>query len=269
MKRIVLLTDFSETARNACIYALEMFKDPKAYYILLNAYDIEFSGSPYIMQVKEEMAEESAKGLKKELNFLHSEFPNARIELAARFGPLVDVILKEMTELNPYLFVLGCRGESALENFLLGSNAYDVIKNIHHPMMVIPKDAKFINAKKMVFATDFKLVDQNLATPVYDLCQEFNSELFFVNVMDDEYINRLEAEERIASLFPGVRMSFHFLDEDDVCKGICLFAEETDAKMVILVRHNYSFFERLFHPSITRQMVLHPQFPMLILHPKS
>jgi nucleotide-binding universal stress UspA family protein len=268
MKRIVLLTDFSETARNACIFALEMFKNHQVNFILLNAYDIEFSGSPYVMQVKEEMAEESEKGLRKELAHLHSDYPNQRIELASRFGPLVDVLIKEVTELNPYLFVLGCRGESPLENFLLGSNAYDVIKNIHHPMMVIPLISKYQDISKMVFATDFKTLDQRLATPVLDLCREFNSELWFVNVLDDEYINRLETEERIASLFPGVRINFNFLEEDDVCKSICTFADDQEARMIILVRHNYSFFERLFHPSVTRQMVLHPQFPMLILHPK-
>lgn len=267
MKRIVLLTDFSETARNACFFALEMFKNHKVYFLLLNAYDIEFSGSPYVMQVKDEMAEESLKGLKKELSILQTEFPSAQIELASRFGPIIDVLLKEITQLNPYLLVLGCKGESPLENFLLGSNAYDIIKNIHHPMLAIPKHATFVNADKMVFATDLQIVNQSLAEPVRDLCLEFKSELCFVNVMEDEYINRLEAEERIASLFIGVKHSFFFIDEVDVCKGICSFADENDAKIIIMVRHNYSFFERLFHPSVTKQMVLHPQFPMLILHP--
>ncbi len=268
MKRIVLLTDFSEIARNACLYALEMFREYKIQFILLNAYDIEFSGSPYIVQVKEEMAGESAKGLKKELSVLHAEHPNVRIELASRFGPLVEVINKEMKDFNPDLFVLGCRGESALENFLLGSNAYDIIKNIHHPMLVIPKDSKFKIPKKIVFATDLKSVNQKLTTPLFEMVKSFNSELLFANVIDDEYVNRLEAEDRIASFFPGISISFHFLEGDDVCDSICSFAEENDGEIVVLIRHNYSFFERLFHPSITRKMVLHPIYPLLILHPR-
>ena len=268
MRRIVLLTDFSETARNACFYALEMFREHQAQFVLLNAYDIEFSGSPYIMQVKEEMAEESTKGLKKELAALHAEYPNARIELASRFGPLIDVILKELGDLKPDLFVLGCRGESALENFLLGSNAYDVIKNIHHPMLVVPKISQYQTPQKIVFATDLKSVNQNVATPVLEVARKFNSELLFANVMGDDYINRLEEEERIAALFPGIKTSFYFLEGEDVCSSICNFADENQGEMIVLVRHNYSFFERLFHPSITKHMVLHPEFPMLILHPK-
>ena len=92
----------------------------RSYY----AYDLEFSGSPYIMQVKEELALESQKGLKSELSLLKRRFPNVRIELASRFGTLIDVIHNEINEFKPELIVMGCRGETALENFLLGSNAY-------------------------------------------------------------------------------------------------------------------------------------------------
>ncbi len=268
MKRILLLTDFSETARHAALYAIEMFQDAKVHFFLLNAYDVEFSGSPYLMQVKEEMSEESTKGLKRELAELHAEFPNARIELASRYGPLVDVLMKEYQDegIRPDLIVLGCRGESALENFLLGSNAYDVIKNVHKPIFAIPKSAIYKRPGKMVFATDLKSIDKEIARPLFELLTHFNSELLFANVLEDEYINRLEAEEKIASYFPGIKLSFFFLDGDDVCESVCNFASENEADMIVLVRHNYSFFERLFHPSITKKMVLHPQFPLLILH---
>lgn len=268
MKRILLMTDFSETARHAAFYALEMFQDSKVHFFLLNAYDVEFSGSPYLMQVKEEMSEESTKGLKRELAALHAQFPNARIELASRYGPLVDVLIKEYHEdgICPDLIVLGCRGESALENFLLGSNAYDVIKNVHKPMLAIPKSTLYKKPQRMVFATDLKSIDKEIARPLYELLTHFDSELLFANVLEDEYINRLEAEEKIASYFPGIKLSFHFLDGVDVCESVCNFAGDNEADMVVLVRHNYSFLERLFHPSITKKMVLHPQFPLLILH---
>jgi nucleotide-binding universal stress UspA family protein len=268
MKRIALLTDFSETARNAAAFAIEMFSGEKVQFFLINSFDVEFSGSPYIMQVKEEIMEESLKGLKRELSELHARFPNARIELASRYGPLVDVIIKEYLDdgIEPDLIVLGCRGESAIENFLLGSNAYDVIKNINKPLMVIPRNAKYRLPNKMVFATDLKAIDENAALPLLDLVKTFNSELLFVNVIEEEYINRLEAEEKIALLFPDVKMSFHFVDNEDVCEGVCSFTDENNADIIVLVRHNYSFFERLFHPSVTKKMVLHPQFPMIILH---
>jgi len=268
MRQVILLTDFSETARHAAFYALKMFEGSGVRFYLYNAYELEYSGSPYIMRVKEEMAEESRKCLKSELSILHREYPNSRIEIASRFGPLVEVLLKEISgrEIQPDLLVIGCRGESVLENFFLGSNAYDVIKNVKLPILAIPQNVNVEIPKKMVFATDLRIINQDIARPVFDLVSFFNSELLFVNVVGEEYINRLEAEEKIASFFPGVKLSFHFVDGSDICQSVSNFTEEEGGDMVVLVRHNYTFFERVFNPSITKKMVMHPQFPLFILH---
>ncbi|TRX71958.1 universal stress protein [Carboxylicivirga sp. M1479] len=267
MKRILLLTDFSDTARNAAMYALKMFENEKVYFDLLNAYDLEFSGSPYVMQVKEELGEESLKGLKNELSLLHRRFPNARVELASRFGPLMEVVQNEVLDFKPELIVLGCRGETALENFLLGSNAYEIVKNINAAILVVPKHAKFKKPDKIVFATDLKDIKvDEVVEPLRDLSHQFQSDLMFVNVMEGDYANRIEAESKIASHFEGLSLSFNFIEGDDVCNGILKFMDDNDADMVTLVRHNETFFERLFHPSVTKKMVLHPEHPMLVLH---
>ncbi|PWD98941.1 universal stress protein [Marinilabilia rubra] len=268
MKRIILLTDFSEAARNASLYALKMYEKENVHFQLLNIFDVEFSGSPYIMQVKEEMAEESMRGLRRELSLLHAQYPNARIELASRFGAMTEVIRKELEEYEPELTVLGCKGESALEHFLLGSNALEIIKHVHFPMMVIPVKAKFSPPEKIVFATDLKEVDiSRMATPLNNLVKAYNSELLFLNVLEEEYVNRVEAEEKIASYFPGIKLSFHFIDHNgDLCKSILKFMDENGAKMLTLVRHHHNFFQRMFNPHVIQKMIRHPHHPMIILH---
>ncbi|TLX75217.1 universal stress protein [Labilibacter sediminis] len=267
MKKVLILTDFSNTARNAALYALKMFNGENVLYSLLNAYDLEFSGSPYVMQVKEEMAFESEKGLKQEVSILKRVFPEAAIELLSSFGSLIDVVHEHIHENHPDLIVLGCRGESALENFLLGSNAYEVIKSIKAPILVVPKSAQFKKPEKIVFATDLKDVDKDeIMNPVRDIVDRYRSALMFVNVLDDEYVNRLDAENKIAAHFPNINLSFNFIEGDDVSKSINKFMDENDAEMIALVRHNVGFFDRIFHPSVTKQMVLHPEHPMLILH---
>ena len=154
MKRVLLLTDFSDTARNAIIYALKMLEKEKLYFKLVNTYDLEFSGSPYVMQVKDELATESLKGLKNELRLLHRLFPDSRIEIESHFGSLVDVVFREVKEYKPDLIVLGNRGESLLERFLLGSNSHEIVKHVNTPLLIVPKGAKFSKPEKIVFATD-------------------------------------------------------------------------------------------------------------------
>ncbi|MFT3738063.1 MAG: universal stress protein [Breznakibacter sp.] len=122
MKRIMLLTDFSDTARNATTYALKMYEKEKVEFVLINAFDLEFSGSPYIVQVKEELDDESQKSLKKELDVIHRRFPHANVESLSLFGTLIDVVQKELGKNQYNLVVMGCRGETALENFPFGQS---------------------------------------------------------------------------------------------------------------------------------------------------
>ncbi len=267
MKRIILFTDFSETARNAALYALKMFESQDVRFQLLHAFDIEFSGSPYIMQVREEMAEETMRSLRKELSRLHVNYPNARIEVTSRFGPIIDVAIKEIKERDPYLIVLGCKGATALENFFLGSNAYDVIKNVKHPMLIVPNNARFKVPKKIVFATDLKNVElAKMAEPINTLVKSFDSELLFLNVLQDDTTDRLKSQEKIAACFPDLKLSFHFVESTDVAKSILQFMEEHDATLLTMIRHHYNFFERMFTPSITKKMIKQPHHPMLIMH---
>ena len=102
--------------------------------------------------------------------------------------------------------------------------------------------------------------------PVRDIVDRYRSALMFVNVLDDEYVNRLDAENKIATHFPNIDLSFNFIEGEDVSKSINKFMSDNDAEMVAMVRHDVGFFDRIFHPSITKQMVLHPEHPMLILH---
>ena len=270
MKRIILLSDFSDTARNAAMYALKMFENEEVTFTLLNAYDLEFSGSPYVIQVQQELSQESLKSLENEKVLLHRRFPNAKIELLSLFGQLIEVINDELAKAPYDLIVLGCRGETALENFLLGSRAYEVIKNIEAPILVVPKHSKYTQHTKIAFATDLQdFEDDKLIEPVRDFSHLMHAPLLFVNVLDEEdYLNRIESEEAIANHFPGINVSFNFIEDDNIVEGINDFMEENEAGIVAIVRHNTGMFDRLFHPSITRQMVMHPEYPMLILHDK-
>ncbi len=269
MKRVIIFTDFSETARSAAFYALKMFESQDVRFQLLHAFDIEFSGSPYIVQVKEEMAGEAMKSLRKELSMLHVNYPNARITVASRFGPIVEVANKEIKEQNPYLIVLGCKGATAIENFFLGSNAYDIIKNVKHPMLVVPSNTRFKAPKKIVFATDLRNVNlSKMAEPINSLVKSYNSELLFLNVLQEDTTDRLISQEKIAECFPDINLSFHFVESTDVAKSILQFMEEHDATLLTMIRHHYNFFERMFTPSITKKMIRQPLHPMLIMHQK-
>ncbi|MFT3738062.1 MAG: hypothetical protein QM786_04850 [Breznakibacter sp.] len=132
---------------------------------------------------------------------------------------------------------------------------------------MVPRHTKFRHPDKIAFATDLKdIPSDKMVEPLRDMAHMFHAPLLFVNVMEDEYINRIEAEEQISEHFPGINISFNFIEDDDVVQGINSFMEDNEIEMVAMVRHRMGMIDRLFHPSVTKQMVLRPERPMLILH---
>ncbi len=269
MKNIILLTDFSDTARNAALYALKLFEHADAHFTLLNAYDIEFSGTPYIVQVKEELAAESVEKLNSDLFFLQKRMPEAKIKIVSCFGSLVDAVRTELETSSYDIVVMGCKGESAVEYFLLGSNTYEVIKHVKAPLLVVPGHISYRRPERITFATDMKSMEnEEMMKPLLSIASKCGSEMLFVNVLGAEYVNRLQVEQQLASYLKGVRISFHFVEGEDIRKAILDFMEEHDSNFATLVRHDLKFLDRLFKPSFTKQMVLKPQHPMLILRDK-
>lgn len=266
MKNILLLTDFSDKARNAALYALKLFQGEETQFTLMNAFDIEFSGTPYIVQVKEELAEESDERLKSDLYFLLKRVPEAKIKTVSYFGSLIDGIRHQVESGAVDIVVMGSKDETVVEYFLLGSNTYEVIKHVKAPLLVVPSHVTFKRPDRITFATDMKSVDNEaMMKPLTAIAQRYGSHVLFVNVLGSEYVNRLQVEEQLAGYLKGVRFSFHFVEGDDIRQSILDFMEERESEFACLIRYDLKFIDRLFKPSLTKKMVLKPQYPMLIL----
>lgn len=268
MKKILLLTDFSDIARNALIYGIEMFKNHDAHFLLLNTFDLDYAGTPYSAQVKEELAKESIEGLQKEIVILKHIYPSIQIDFSSEYGALIDVINRSIKEnkYNPETVVLGCRGESVVENILLGSNAFDVIKYINIPLIVVPENSKFSTPKKIAFATDLKLVDNKIVEPLKEIVKYFDAELSFINVSREKNVDDDNSEIEFLESFQDVKTTLTFISDSDVYKSILKYSFNNEVDMIALVRYNYSFIERLFKPSITKKVMMNSELPMIIFH---
>jgi nucleotide-binding universal stress UspA family protein len=246
---------------------MKMFEDENVTFSLLNAFDLDFSGSPYVMQIKDEMAEESRSGLKKDMEMLQYHYPQAKIDVMSRFGALIPIVEDELNENFYDLVVIGCVGETALENFLLGSHAYEIVKKINTTILIVPKHARFRRPDKIVMATDLKdIMHDEVVDPLRNILHHFHASLLFVNVLNSESENRLQSEELLMQHFPGIDVDFNFVENNDVCNGILNFMDDNHADIVTMIRRKVGVIERLMHPSITKKMVLQPEHPMLIIH---
>lgn len=263
MKQVLFLTDFSETARNSIIYGIEMFNNNAQFYIL-NSYNIETPSSPYIMQIVEDLKLESERGLQKEISLIKNKYPKISIKPLSIYGSLVEAINKIIDNENIELIVLGCRGETIIENIFLGSNAFNVVKYINTPLLVVPKNAVYIGYNKITFASNFMTLDDGIFNTLKKIIELDYSEIILANVGKDKDIFSSDAKKYYRSLLKSSNITFCLIDESDIHKEILKSSKDVD--LLILIRNNYNFIERFFKPSLTKKMVMRSQKPMLIFH---
>jgi len=266
MKTILLMTDFSENAKNAIKYAINMFGE-EVDYLLLNTYIVrENTGS--FLSVSDKVKAMSEKAMFKEMAFIKSEFAqlvNLKISDVLLRGGAIDGVnqLKEKKEID--LIVMGTKGASGITKFLVGSVTASVVQETGLPVLIIPEKEEYVPYKKIVFATDFShKVKQELLTPLQYIAQKFKAE---VNLLNVQLINDSPSEFNMLGLIENVEVTIETIDakEADVSKDIEQYCKKEEADMLTVVAHHNTFFEGLFHQSVSQELIYHAQLPILAL----
>jgi nucleotide-binding universal stress UspA family protein len=144
LKKILVLTDFSPSAKNAGVYACALAKQFKAKVVLFHAFALPIPSTdmPIVAISVPDMEKDNLKTLKKESELIRKK-SNVKIEIQTRAGFAVDEAIQLEKKLKPDLIVAGMKGKSNAERMLVGSIVTDVIRRAKTPVLVIPEKAKF------------------------------------------------------------------------------------------------------------------------------
>ena len=272
MKKILVPTDFSDTANKARDYAIQLAQLISAEIILLNTYHIPYSGTGAgtLVNIDKIALEESEEAMELQLEYVNSNYSNIKFSSLCRSGLLVDSVRRISENNGVDLIVLGTTGASgAIEN-MLGSNASALVSNVNVPMITIPKEGSINFPKHIVAAND--LMDSG-EEKIFDVLKELAVEtystidfLFIINEEDQakNRINRLKAAD-FDSKFDAQYHPFHFRESENIGEGILEYIENKDFDLLVVVAHQRSFWEGLFHKSIAKSLVKHAKLPVLIL----
>ena len=136
MKRILLLTDFSENAKNAIRYGINLFGN-STEYILMHAYTVRKATGSF-GNIGQILRQDAENNLKTELDFIKNEFPDPSLNILTlcREGDPVGLINSMNNKQGIELIVMGTKGASGLSKALLGSVASSVIQDTNYPVFI-------------------------------------------------------------------------------------------------------------------------------------
>jgi nucleotide-binding universal stress UspA family protein len=271
ISKIVLPTDFSETSKNAIAYTLQLTNKHDCEYELLNAYLPPSSSPEMAVSLSEILSKESEKALFSLFEEITSDvrYEDKKITLLSKYGD-VEHVVDDLMQNNQYdLVSMGTKGASGIKEILIGSNASALINKLKKPVMIIPENAKFKRIKNVLISTDYKKIGDHVLTPALELLKNETYHTYILHVHPEGELSdvKLEVEGLLfANQIKHLPHSYHFTENNKPTIGINQFIEEHHIDLVIMIKRDKSFVQKLFQESVTSKMAMHSSVPLLILH---
>lgn len=274
MKRILVPTDFSDTAKNAARYAVQVATTiADASIILYNVADkiaVGSDGSPLTEDKNDRfiILQAALDNLKTELN----ELSPIAVELVVEEGnSLTESLERYVRHHGIDLVIMGITGATRLEQIFMGSNALNVVNLGICPVIIVPPAAIYKPIKRVLFACDLKDVSTSIPlAPIKSVLNFFNPTVLVVNIDADHYVEVKEEYKTQRALLENMlqdyKPEFYFIRMYDFQDSISSFAADRDIDLILTIPKKHYFLTGLFKTSHTKKLAYHSHVPILAVH---
>lgn len=276
METIIVPTDFSKSAEKALDFAVMVAQKSHVKVNVSHIIDLPMPGGVNYnaYHAVEEKAKKDSLGqmqdiLKKYEGFVYQkDGKKVVIETDIIINTDLDSISQIAKQEDAFLIVMGTHAASMMEKVLGGTTTTDVLNEASCPVMIVPEDAKMNSFKKMVYATDLKDDDELFFNSLRSFAKYFNSEIECIHIGED--IEKWNEERIIMDSLQESYKEIYFrtIGHHDVVEGLNEYLEQYPADLLVLLRHDRSFWQSLFHNSVTKKIALNTKVPLLIFKRK-
>ncbi|MFA6085513.1 universal stress protein [Mucilaginibacter sp.] len=277
MKAILVLTDFSEAAHNAALYAACLTHQLETdQLILYHSYEFKAPAEvplpgPSEMETLHQTSADSLTELKNRLRTFINE--RTLIDTLNDERPLLMAVTDITTRYQVELIVMGITGKNGLERVLIGSNTMIMAKESIIPVLLVPPEARYDKIRRVAFACDLKSVSASTpAREIRSLVHTLDAKLLVLNVDTEDRANfapdTINEQMVLHQLWDKEDPEYHYAVHEDIAVGILEFTVEHDIQLVIAVPRQHTFFDRLFHGSLTKKLAFYTLIPLLLMREK-
>ncbi|MCB9235098.1 MAG: universal stress protein [Bacteroidia bacterium] len=272
MKTILCPTDFSPNAGKAMDYAIMLARKTGSKLILFHSYHLPPHAPGVIRGRQQGIGDESGEKLMELKAVIMEDEANSGLEIEtfSRPGMAVDAIDDAARKLGADMIVMGTQGVSSLDDILLGTITSGVIQKARVPVMAVPSNAEFREISNIMYASDLDEEEAKAIKQLVELARLFNSRIDVVHVLEDK--SDL-SEEQISNLgktysekYGYANLHFKTVVNEDVLDGLNSFINDNPVDIVAMQTEKRNFFEKIFVPSLTRQMAQYTDVPLLAFH---
>ncbi|MBL7848740.1 MAG: universal stress protein [Cyclobacteriaceae bacterium] len=273
MKSLLVPCDFSPESREAYQFALQLAARTQGLVHVLKAVDLPvmyesaLGAAPFYFDPT--LIKELKDDAKAQFEKMKAEFPTeVKTEFFVQEGPVTPTIRQFIKEHSIDLVVMGTRGATGLEEYLIGSNTEKVVRFSPVPVFAIRRAPKLDSIKNIVFPTTFETSDQ-LVREVRGLQEFFQAKLHLLMINTPYNMERRADEPDRLKAFAEKHGLSNFTintrDEFRESSAIMNFAVEINADMIAMGTHGRRGLSHLFSGSIAEKVVNHTDCPIWTL----
>jgi nucleotide-binding universal stress UspA family protein len=277
IKRILVPTDFSENARTAYEYAIDLAEKHKASIDVVHIYTPVDDGIPMIapdrvssIELKTQLTDFVTHSIEDDDDEGYISMRKVKVNAELKFGSVSDTII-DLSKKDYDLVVMGSVGTGSFAEIVFGSVTTKVAQDAFCPVLVVPKNSRFHDIKNLLYACDFKHKSFKHPALIAEVATLFKSKIDLVYVKDkdgksENYAQDLSDMQAVfTTQAPLLTVKTHIIEEEDVFYGLNQFAEEHKTDMVVLITKHYSFLEKAFRSSVTKAMAMYTKLPLWII----
>ena len=270
---ILVLVNASATAEQAARYAAVLGAPLHARLTLLNLTTYPVIMSPEMVEAEAQMTERIQAETLHALQSLARQLP-VPAEVEELPGVMLDAVEVAVRQHHPLLLAMGLSAEHGLFDHLLHNQVLPVLRATHWPLLLVPEGAPDpALPRRVLVAVDADPFTPNAATRhLVPLFRAWPAGYTVAHVAPNDGERKLEGHLALAEVRASMLLPPHVVLElreisslDDPAVGILQAMQETQADLLLLIARPRSFLGRLFHRSVTAQVLQYCRKPLLLL----
>lgn len=272
MKKILFPTDFSETSRNAFIYALRLADNIGAEVVTLHVYDLptlSLRGIPSsIKEIYDSIELENFENYKDEIPYLRiiaeeNDLGHIKLSNILKHGDFIWTLNHVAKEEEADLIVMGTTGAKGLKEIFVGSISGSVLVESDTNVLIVPEEAKHENIKNIAFTTRFREKDYKGLKQIIEIAKGFDAHVHCLYVKTPSSDVSEEEIAKWEKKFKKEKVEFHIVEASNVKETIRIFNKLMKIDLMAIVSYKRSFFQELLEQSLAQKLSYQARVPIL------
>lgn len=282
MKKILVLTDLSESVVHLTETAFMLSEKLHADILLFNSYETIpvtpfYGAGPWIGEDETWWEQESRSKLDKmavELQqSIHRMMPGEKwrpeVSVQCLQGSLAENVKTVIAHQDIELVIMGGSKDTRFEHILFGNATKSVIAHAMRPVIIIPPGASLTDISKVFFATDYESADIKAVSYLARLGQllHYELEIIHVEVFGDRESSEMEQQKVFLTMLEDLsypQLQHIEVHGKEVVSRLIQLCVEKKANLLGLLHQQDSLLVRMIRQSTANQLLEKQTIPLII-----